>query len=95
MVVGVLRIELRLPEVHSLKEKRGEVKWLINRVRTTYNVSVAEVAENDLWQKAVIGITLVGNEGGFVNSCLDQILNFVEDLGVGEVIDQEMEIIHF
>ncbi len=95
MVVGVLRVQLRLPQVHSLKEKRGEVKWLINRVRTTYNVSVAEVEENDLWQKAVIGITLVGNEGGFVNSCLDQILNFIEDLGVGELIDQEMEIIHF
>ncbi len=95
MVVGVLRVQLRLPQVHSLKEKRGEVKWLINRVRTTYNVSVAEVEENDLWQKTVIGITLVGNEGGFVNSCLDQILNFIEDLGVGELIDQEMEIIHF
>jgi len=94
MVVGVLRIEFRLPEAHSLKEKRGALKRAINRIRSEYNVSVAEVGKNDLWQNAEIGITMVGNQGGFVNSCLDQILNYVENLGLGEIINQEMEIIH-
>jgi uncharacterized protein len=94
MVVGVLSLELRLPEVHSLKEKRGIVKRLINQIRATYNASVAEVDKNDLWQEAVIGITLAGNDGPFINSCLDQILNFVEKTDVGQIVDQNLEIIH-
>lgn len=95
MVVGVLRIDLRLPEVHSLKEKRGKIKRIINRIQSTYNASVAEVDKNDAWQETVIGVTLVGNESAFINSCLDQILNFVEGMDAGELIDQEIEIVHF
>ncbi len=90
-----MRIELRIPQAHSLKEKRGVLKRAINRIRSEYNVSVAEVGKNDLWQSAEIGITVIGNQGDFVNSCLDQILDFVENLGVGEIVDQEMEIVHF
>jgi len=95
MVVGVLKIEFRFPEAHSLKEKRSRLKRVINQLQAHYNVSVAEVGKNDLWQSAVIGITLVGNDGKFVNSCLDQILNFVEGLDAGELVSQEMEIVHF
>lgn len=95
MVVGILRVEFRLPQVHSLKEKRGILKRAFNRIRSEYNVSVAEVGKNDLWQSAEIGISLVGNQGSFVNSCLDQIANYIENLGVGEITNQEMEIIHF
>jgi hypothetical protein len=94
MVVGVLKIELRLAQVHSLKEKRGQVKRMLNSIRSTYHVSAAEVSNNDLWQDAVLGITVVGNETAFVNSCLDQILNYVEDLDCGELVGQQMEIIH-
>jgi len=95
MVVGVLKFELRMPEVHSLKEKRGRVKRVINQICSTYNAAAAEVDKNDLWQETVIGVTLVGNESAFINSCLDQILNFVEGMDAGEMINQEIEIIHF
>jgi len=94
MVVGVLKIELRLPQVHSLKEKRGQLKKLLNSIRATYHVSAAEVSNNDLWQDAVIGITVVGNESSFINSVLDQILNYVEGLDCGEIINQQTELIH-
>ena len=95
MVVGVLRIELRLPDVHSLKEKRGKIKRVINQIKSTYNAAAAEVDKNDVWQEAVIGVTLVGNESAFINSCLDQIINFVEGMDAGVLIDQEIEIVHF
>jgi uncharacterized protein len=95
MAVGVLRIELRLPDVHSLKEKRGRIKRVINQIKTTYNASAAEVDKNDLWQETVIGVSVVGNDSAFVNSCLDQILNFVENMDAGVLVDQEIEIIHF
>jgi hypothetical protein len=94
MVVGVLKIELRLPEVHSLKEKRGPVKRMINQIRSKYNVSVAEVGNNDVWQDAVIGITMSGNDASFINSCLDQIINYVEGMDFGQLINQQIEIIH-
>jgi len=90
-----LRIEFHLPQAHSLKEKRGIIKRAINRIQAEFNVSAAEVGKNELWQSAEIGITIVGNQGGFVNSCLDQILTFVDKMGVGEITNQEMEIIHF
>ena len=51
MVVGVLRMELRLPDVHSLKGKRSQVKKVIHRVRNTFPVAVAEVGSNDVWQR--------------------------------------------
>jgi hypothetical protein len=95
MVVGVLSIEFHIPSAHSLKEKRGELKRAIARIKAAYNVSVAEVGKNELWQSAELGITLVGNEGGFVNSCLDQVLKFVEGLRIGEIVNHRMEIVHF
>jgi uncharacterized protein YlxP (DUF503 family) len=94
MVVGVLRLELRLPDVHSLKAKRGQVKKVIHRVRNTFPVAVAEVGSNDKWQKAELGISAVGNSAQNVNACLDYVLNYVEDLHVAEIVNHEMEIIH-
>lgn len=94
MVVGVMKLELRLPQAHSLKEKRGQLKRMLNQLKSSYNVSAAEVSNNDLWQDAVIGITLVGNETAFINSAMDQILNYVEGLDFGQLINQQIEIIH-
>lgn len=95
MVVGVLRIELRLPDVHSLKAKRGLVKKIIHRVRNTFPVAVAEVGSNDVWQKAEIGVACVAAGAKPVNACLDHVINFIEDLHIAELADQKMEIIHY
>ncbi len=94
MVVGVLQLQLRLSDVHSLKGKRGQVKKIIHRVRNTFPVAVAEVGSNDLWQKAEIGVSAVGNSARTVNACLDHVLNFVEDMHLAEVMDHSLEIIH-
>jgi uncharacterized protein YlxP (DUF503 family) len=94
MVVGVLHLQLRLSDVHSLKGKRGQVKKIIHRIRNTFPVAVAEVGSNDLWQKAEIGVSAVGNSARTVNACLDHVLNFVEGLHLAEVVDHSLEIIH-
>ena len=94
MVVGVGLITFRLHECHSLKEKRRVVKAVIARVRNNFNAAMAEIEDHDIYQRAVIGVALVGNETGVVNAKLDKILNFVEDLGLAEMTDTEMEIIH-
>ena len=93
MVVGIGIITIRLHDCRSLKGKRKVVKSIISRMRNNFNASVAEVGLNDIHQRAEIGFTLVGNDKTLINSKIDKIFNLVEDLGLAEVIDTEMEII--
>jgi uncharacterized protein YlxP (DUF503 family) len=93
VVVGVALITFRLHECHSLKEKRRIVKAIIARLRNNFNASVAEVADNDVHQRAVIGFALIGNDQGLINSKIDKMFNLAEELGLAEVVDTEMELI--
>ncbi len=93
MVIGVGHIAFRLHGCHSLKEKRKVVKSIVSRIRNNFNASVAEVGANDLHQRAEIGMSLVGNDAGLINSKIDKIFNFTDDLGLAEIIDTDMEII--
>jgi uncharacterized protein YlxP (DUF503 family) len=94
MVVGVGIITLRLHDCRSLKAKRKVVKSMIGRLRNNFNLSMAEVGSNDIYQRAEIGFSLVGNDKALVNSKIDKIFNMADDLGLAEIIDTEMEIIH-
>ena len=94
MVVGTGRITLRLHDCRSLKSKRKVVKSMIARLRNNFNVSIAEVGSNDIYQRAEIGFSFVGNDAALINSKIDKIINMAEDLGLAEIIDTEMEIIH-
>jgi len=94
MVVGLLKISMFIPENASLKGKRKVVKSLLGRLKSRFNVSVAEVEDNDLWQRAGLGVTLVGNDRRFVNSALDKVLDYVERETEAEVIESNIEIIN-
>lgn len=86
MFVGVLRLTLHLPEPGSLKSKRHLVRSAIDRVKAKYNVSIAEVAENDLWQKSVVGVSAVGNDPAFVRESLDKVVDFVGNMHGGQIM---------
>ncbi len=94
MVVGHGIIIFRLHDCHSLKGKRRVVKSIINQVRNRFNVSVAEVGANDIYQRAEIGFALVGNNRSVINSKLDKVINMVDDMGLAEIIDTDMEIMN-
>ena len=94
MVVGVCRFELLMAENHSLKGKRKVVKSLIQRVRNRFNVSIAEIEHQDVWRSAVLGFSIVGNDHSFVNSCMDKVLNQIENMQLGDLVDSDIEIIH-
>ncbi len=95
MTVGVMLIRIRLPNVHSLKGKRGAVKSVMERVRNRYNVAVAEVGDNDRWQSAQIGVSCVSNSGAHVNEVLDKVADFIEQERLDlEVLEREIEILH-
>ncbi len=93
MVVGMLKIEMRLAEGSSLKEKRKVVKSLVDKIRSRFNASVAEVGANDKWQLIEVGITTVSNDRRHVDSSLNNILRFIESLYLAEVIGSDMEIL--
>jgi uncharacterized protein YlxP (DUF503 family) len=94
MVIGCGRIILRIHDCRSLKEKRRVVKAVIARVRNHFNASVAEIEDNDVYQRAVIGLALVGNTTAVIDAKIEKILDFIEAMGLAELADSEMEIIH-
>lgn len=95
MFVGVGRIVLLIHGAFSLKDKRSVVKKIKDRVRSRFNVSIAEVGSNDLWNQAEIGIVMVSNDHSYVNSTLDKVFAFVDEMHVAEVTDQELTIERF
>lgn len=93
MVAGILAIHFRIHDCGSLKAKRKIVKSIIQRIKNTYNASVAEVGANELYQRAEIGVAVIGNDRRVINSKLDKIIDMADELGLAEIIDSEIEII--
>jgi uncharacterized protein len=93
MTVGVARITLILHDNHSLKEKRRVLKSLIEKSRHRFNVAVAEVADQDLHQRATVGIAVVGSDARVLNSLLDRIIEYLDSLQLADMVSQEIELI--
>lgn len=92
MVVGVCTIDLHLPGIGSLKGKRQILLSLKERIKKAHNVSIAEVDGNDLWQRAVLGVACVANDGRYVNQVLDAVLNAVRANPAVELVDHHTEL---
>jgi uncharacterized protein YlxP (DUF503 family) len=93
MIVGLCTVELYIPDGHSLKAKRQVLLSLKDRLRDKFNVSVAEVGEQDLWQKAILGIACVANETAYVNQVMDQVLNLIRSVPMVEVVQHRIEML--
>lgn len=93
MRIGVLRVHFQIPDAQSLKAKRMVMRSLKDRLRSTFNVSAAEIGSNDLWQTGEIGIATVGNDQRFVNSVLQNVENFIEEFGQISVLEVSLEIL--
>ncbi|MFQ5873707.1 MAG: DUF503 domain-containing protein [Dehalococcoidia bacterium] len=94
MKVGVCKVRLRIPENESLKGKRRALKSLTTRTANKFNVSIAEVEDQELWQLATIGFSYVGNDASHVNQVLSRVVNFIGYMrGDMEMLDYEIEIL--
>jgi len=92
MNIGVCKLELRLPENQSLKGKRRVVKSIITRLRNEYNVSVAEIDNQGLWQLATLGITCVSNHRRHADETLSNVVRFVaQSYPDVELVSSEVE----
>lgn len=78
MIVATCVITLDLSSAHSLKDKRRIVKSILARIRREYNVSVAEIDHQDIWQTAVIGLATVGNDGRYLHGLLEKSVGWLE-----------------
>ena len=87
MIIGVLHIELFIPESGSLKTKRFAIKSIKDRLRKRFNVSVAEIENSDKWQRASLGIATVSNEQKHVEKILDNVMNLIYGDYRVEVLD--------
>ncbi len=94
LVIGVLRVTLRLPENHSLKGKRQVLKSLISRLHNRFNVSVAEFDDHDSWQIASLGISCASNDERHADEVMANVIAFIRRERLdAEILDVETEII--
>ena len=94
MVVGTLRLCVRLHGCRSLKEKRRARRSLIDRIRNRHRVAVAEVDTQDVWTLLTIGVAAIGPDRGPVEQVLMAVANQVADSGQGELIDEDLQVDH-
>ena len=94
MVIGSGIIDLLIAESRSLKEKRGVLNRILKRAQNEFNISIAEIGQNDHWKRARIGFSLVGNDRRYINGKIDHLLKFVDSLHLAEVLNAKIEIIN-
>ena len=93
MRVAILQLELSIPWAMSLKDKRRAVKGLKERLGRRFNISIAEVADNDVWRSAVLGVAAVGNDPRFLQSVCQNIVNYAEECTDTTLEDYQVEIL--
>ena len=94
MIVGVLKIALILPENHSLKGKRSVLRKIQSRVSNRFNISVTECGDQDLWQRSMLGFAAAGSNARVVEATLRQVIEFVDRLGLAELGESDIRILH-
>lgn len=87
MIVAIGTFELHLPETHSLKAKRHVIRCLIDRVKAKFNASIAEVAQQDLWQRGTIGVAMVSNDKILLEQMGHKIENILADHDQIQILD--------
>jgi uncharacterized protein YlxP (DUF503 family) len=94
LVIGVCTLTLHIPESQSLKAKRRVIKSITARVRNQFNVSIAEVDANDVWQSAVLGIACVSKDATYAHGLLERVVQTISDSRFdADVTDYDIEIL--
>ena len=92
MVVGICRVELHIPDNDSLKGKRQVLRSIKDKVRNKFNVSIAEVDGQDLWQQAILGISCVSSSASHANEVLSKVINLIDQNHDSFIVDYEMDL---
>lgn len=93
MFVGVLTLDLHIPAAHSLKERRMVVQSVLDKIRGRFNVSAAQLDQDDLWQRATLGVAVISNGRTAAERVLNQVRDCVEDEPRCDVCECRVEIL--
>ncbi|HUU12618.1 MAG TPA: DUF503 domain-containing protein [Terriglobia bacterium] len=93
MPVGVLTLEIELPYAHSLKEKRAVLRKIRDRLRARFNVAIAELDHQDVWQHATLGVVSISNSQPLLDSVFRQVLGEVENILGQDVANPTLEFL--
>jgi uncharacterized protein YlxP (DUF503 family) len=93
MPVGLLTLELHIPDAQSLKDKRQVLRSLKDKLRRDFNVAVAELEHHDTWQRSVVGIVTISNEEKHVREMLQKALDEADRILGSFLINQAVEIV--
>ena len=93
MIVGAALVEIHVHGSRSLKQKRGVVRSIVQRVRNRFNVSIAEVGGQGTWQRTVLGLSAAGSNERVLRGALEKTIRFIEDLHLAEVVGSDIEIL--
>jgi uncharacterized protein YlxP (DUF503 family) len=93
MPVGLLTLELHIPDAQSLKDKRQVLRSLKDRLRRQFNVAVAELDHHEAWQRSVIGVVTLSNEEKHLQAELQKVLDEADKILGSFLINQNFEII--
>lgn len=92
MVVGLASIYIHIPESRSLKSKRRFIKRIKDKVKNRFNVSIAEVDHNDLWQRTTLGVSVATNEKQFANQVLSEVVDLISKENGVQILDYSIEL---
>ena len=93
MIIGVLQLDIFIPQANSLKSKRQVLKSLKDRIRHKFNVSVAEINSLDKWQKATFAVACLNSQKRSIDSILSEIVPLVQSYHSVELVDYTIELI--
>ena len=91
--LGVLTVQIHIPASQSLKTKRMALRSLKDRIRSRFNVSIAETDGMDKWQRSEIGVSMIGNDKGYIDRTLREILNLFEGSSDVEVTGEDIQFL--
>ena len=92
-VVGLLEVDLLVPDCRSLKEKRMVLKSMKDRLHNHFNISVSEVDHQDVWQRVKLAISMAGSDQRTVNSSLDSVVDFLEKNHSTQMVDYQLSFL--
>lgn len=93
MIVGTCELKLQIFESNSLKEKRQTVKSIIGRLKSRFNISIAEIGLNGSWKTAIIGFACVTNDSKHANEIIDKVIKFIDGDSRVEIIEYNIELL--
>lgn len=93
LITGICQLELRIYEANSLKSKRQVIRSIIEKLKSRFNISIAEVGFNDIWKSSLIGFACVTNSTAHANEIISKVIRFIEGDSRVEIIDYKIEFI--